>query len=241
MYTLIIGNKNYSSWSLRAWLALRATGIPFSEQKLGLFTPEFAERLGGITPAGLVPVLLDGDFAVWDSLAICEYAAERHPEAGLWPADPHARARARSLAAQMEAGLWPADPHARARARSLAAQMHSGFGQLRQLLPMNVEAKLSGIDYSAAQGDISRVQAIWHDTRAEFGQGGPFLFGKFSAADAFYAPVVSRFTTYGVPAAGAVREYMDAVLALPAMQEWTRDACAEGVFVPADEPYRTHR
>jgi len=219
MYTLIIGNKNYSSWSLRAWLALRATGIPFSEQKLGLFTPEFAERLGGITPAGLVPVLLDGDFAVWDSLAICEYAAERHPEAGLWPADPHARARARSL----------------------AAQMHSGFGQLRQLLPMNVEAKLSGIDYSAAQGDISRVQAIWHDTRAEFGQDGPFLFGKFSAADAFYAPVVSRFTTYGVPAAGAVREYMDAVLALPAMQEWTRDACAEGVFVPADEPYRTHR
>ncbi|MDM9559015.1 MULTISPECIES: glutathione S-transferase family protein [Bordetella] len=219
MYTLIIGNKNYSSWSLRAWLALRATGIPFSEQKLGLFTPEFAERLGGITPAGLVPVLLDGDFAVWDSLAICEYAAERHPEAGLWPADPHARARARSL----------------------AAQMHSGFGQLRQLLPMNVEAKLSGIDYSAAQGDISRVQAIWHDTRAEFGQGGPFLFGKFSAADAFYAPVVSRFTTYGVPAAGAVREYMDAVLALPAMQEWTGDACAEGVFVPADEPYRTHR
>jgi len=219
MYTLIIGNKNYSSWSLRAWLALRATGIPFSEQKLGLFTPEFAERLGGITPAGLVPVLLDGDFAVWDSLAICEYAAERHPEAGLWPADPHARARARSL----------------------AAQMHSGFGQLRQLLPMNVEAKLSGIDYSAAQGDISRVQAIWHDTRAEFGQDGPFLFGKFSAADAFYAPVVSRFTTYGVPAAGAVREYMDAVLALPAMQEWTGDACAEGVFVPADEPYRTHR
>src|SRR5690606_397621 len=219
MYTLIIGNKNYSSWSLRAWLALRATGIPFSEQKLGLFTPEFAERLGGITPAGLVPVLLDGDFAVWDSLAICEYAAERHPEAGLWPADPHARARARPL----------------------AAQMHSGFGQLRQLLPMNVEAKLSGVDYPAAQGDISRVQAIWHDTRAEFGQGGPFLFGKFSAADAFYAPVVSRFTTYGVPAAGAVREYMDAVLALPAMQEWTRDACAEGVFVPADEPYRTHR
>ncbi|GAB1576976.1 glutathione S-transferase family protein [Bordetella petrii] len=219
MYTLIIGNKNYSSWSLRAWLALRATGIPFSEQKLGLFTPEFAERLGGITPAGLVPVLLDGDFAVWDSLAICEYAAERHPEAGLWPAHPHARARARSL----------------------AAQMHSGFGQLRQVLPMNIEATLSGIDYSAAQGDISRVQAIWHDTRAEFGQDGPFLFGKFSAADAFYAPVVSRFTTYGVPAAGAVREYMDAVLALPAMQEWTRDACAEGMFVPDDEPYRTHR
>ncbi|MCD0502361.1 glutathione S-transferase family protein [Bordetella petrii] len=219
MYTLIIGNKNYSSWSLRPWLALRATGIAFSEQKLGLFTPEFAQRLGAITPAGLVPVLLDGDFAIWDSLAICEYAAERHPQAQLWPADPQARARARSL----------------------AAQMHSGFGQLRQLMPMNIEARLPGIDTSAAQGDISRVQAIWHDTRADFGQGGPFLFGRFSIADAFFAPVVSRFTTYGVPAAGAVREYMDAVLALPAMQEWTREARAEGVFVPEDEPYRTQR
>jgi len=219
MYTLIIGNKNYSSWSLRPWLALRTAGIAFQEQKLGLFTPEFAQRLGGITPAGLVPVLLDGGFAVWDSLAICEYAAEQHPQAGLWPADPQARARARSL----------------------AAQMHSGFGQLRQAMPMNIEAHLPGIDISAAQGDVSRVQAIWHDTRAEFGQGGPFLFGGFSIADAFFAPVVSRFTTYGVPAAGAVREYMDAMLALPAMQDWTREARAEGVFVPEDEPYRTQR
>jgi len=219
MYTLIIANKNYSSWSLRPWLALRAAGIAFTEQKLGLFTPEFAQHLGGITPAGLVPVLLDGDFAIWDSLAICEYAAERHPQAGLWPADPRARARARSL----------------------AAQMHSGFGQLRQAMPMNIEAHLPGIDISAAQGDVSRMQAIWHDTRAEFGQGGPFLFGQFSIADAFYAPVVSRFATYGVPAAGTVREYMDTVLALPAMQEWISDARAEATFVPADEPYRTHR
>ncbi|WP_459616221.1 glutathione S-transferase family protein [Bordetella sp. 2513F-2] len=219
MYTLIIGNKNYSSWSLRAWLALRAGGIPFREKKVGLFTDEFARELGGVSPAGQVPVLLDGSFAVWDSLAICEYAAERHPEAGLWPAHPRARARARSL----------------------AAQMHSGFMQLRSIMPMNIEAHLPGIDISAAQQDISRVQAIWHDTRSEFGQGGPFLFGRFSIADAFYAPVVSRFITYGVTAAGPVREYIDAILALPAMQEWTRDACAEATFVPEDEPYRTHR
>ncbi|WP_144637345.1 glutathione S-transferase family protein [Bordetella genomosp. 13] len=219
MYTLIIANKNYSSWSLRAWLALRAGGVAFQEQKVGLFTDAFARALEKVSPAGLVPVLLDGDFAVWDSLAICEYAAENNPAARLWPADPRARARARSL----------------------AAQMHSGFTQLRSVLPMNVEAHLPGIDISAAQQDISRVQAIWQDTRAEFGHGGPFLFGHFSIADAFYAPVVSRFVTYGVPAVGSVREYMDAVLALPAMQDWTRDARAEAVFVPEDEPYRTQR
>jgi len=219
MYTLLIGNKNYSSWSLRAWLALRAGGIAFREKKLGLYTDAFTRQLGTVTPAGLVPVLLDGDFAVWDSLAICEYAAERHPEARLWPAEPQARARARSL----------------------SAQMHSGFAQLRSALPMNIEAHLPGIDIGAAQQDISRVQAIWQDTRSEFGRGGPFLFGQFSIADAFYAPVVSRFVTYGVSAAGPVRDYMDAVLALPAMQEWMRDARAEATFVPEDEPYRTHR
>ncbi|MGS1110770.1 glutathione S-transferase family protein [Achromobacter anxifer] len=220
MYTLIIGNKNYSSWSLRPWIALRAAGIPFTEQKLGFFTEEFSRRVNAVSPAGLVPVLLDGEFAVWDTLAICEYLAERHPEARLWPQAPKARARARSL----------------------TAQMHSGFGALRQALPMNVEAWLPGIAFpEAAQQDISRLQAIWHDTRAEFGQGGPFLFGDFSIADAFFAPVVSRFNTYGIAAAGPVRSYMDAVLALPAMQEWTRDALAEATFVPEDEPYRKHR
>jgi glutathione S-transferase len=220
MYTLIIGNKNYSSWSLRPWLALRATGITFTEQKLGFFTEEFSRKVGAVSPAGLVPVLLDQDFAVWDSLAICEYLAERHPDAGLWPKDAKARARARSL----------------------VAQMHSGFGALRNALPMNIEAHLPGIKLpEAAQQDISRLQAIWHDTRAEFGQGGPFLFGAFSIADAFFAPVVSRFTTYGIAAAGAVRDYMDAVLALPAMQDWMRDARAEATFVPEDEPYRKHR
>lgn len=220
MYTLIIGNKNYSSWSLRPWLALRAAGVAFTEQKLGLFTDEFARSLGPLTPAGLVPVLLDGDFAVWDSLAICEYVAEQRPQARLWPQTAHARARARSL----------------------TAQMHSGFGALRQALPLNIEAHLPGIDIpDAARQDISRMHAIWQDTRAEFGQGGPFLFGGFSIADAFFAPIVSRFTTYGITAAGPVRDYMDAVLALPAMQEWMRDARAEATFVAADEPYRKHR
>ncbi|MGV2863919.1 glutathione S-transferase family protein [Achromobacter sp. AGC39] len=220
MYTLIIGNKNYSSWSLRPWLALRAAGIAFSEQKLGFFTEAFTRQVAAVSPAGLVPVLLDGDFAVWDSLAICEYAAEQHPDAARWPRDAKARARARSI----------------------VAQMHSGFTALRNTMPMNIEAHLPDIDVpEAARQDIERVQAIWRDTRAQFGQGGPFLFGQFSIADAFYAPVVSRFTTYNVAATGAVRDYMDAVIALPAMQEWIRDARAEATFVPEDEPYRTHR
>ncbi len=220
MYTLIIANKNYSSWSMRPWLALKAAGVPFQERKLGLFTDDFNRQLGGVTPAGLVPVLLDGDFAVWDSLAICEYAAEQHPRASLWPQEARSRARARSI----------------------TAQMHSGFTHLRQALPMNVEAHLPGITISEqAQQDISRVQLIWQDTRAEFGQGGPFLFGGFSIADAFYAPVVSRFNTYGIAASGPVREYMDAVLAHPAMHTWTQEALAEATFVPEDEPYRKHR
>lgn len=220
MYTLIIANKNYSSWSMRPWIAMKAAGVAFTEQKLVLFSEEFSRRIGPVTPAGLVPVLMDGDFAVWDSLAICEYVAEQHPNKGLWPAGAKARARARSL----------------------SAQMHSGFSHLRDALPMNIEAHLPGIDIpAAAQQDISRIQAIWHDTRAEFGSTGPFLFGAFSIADAFFAPVVTRFVTYGVTAAGPVREYMEAVLALPAMQAWTREAKAEGTFIKEDEPYRTHR
>ena len=219
MYTLLIGNKNYSSWSLRPWLALRAAGIPFAEKKLWLDTPEFAAQLQGLTPALRVPVLLDEGFAVWDSLAICEYVAERHPDAGLWPSDARARARARSL----------------------VAQMHSGFGQLRSTLPMNVEASLPHVDASSAQADIDAVQALWRDTRVEFGGDGPFLFGRFCIADAFFAPVVSRFATYAIPAEGEARAYRDAVLALPAMQDWCRDARAEATFVAIDEPYRTHR
>ena len=220
MYTLIIGNKNYSSWSMRPWLALRTTGIPFQERKLGLFTDSFQKEVSSVSPAGLVPVLLDGKFSVWDSLAICEYVAERHPAAQLWPADQRARARARSL----------------------AAQMHGGFGPMRAALPMNIEARLAGITIpDSALQDISRIQAIWHDTRAEFGEGGPFLFGRFTIADAFYAPVVSRFITYGIAAAGAAADYMDAIAGLPAFEQWSVQARQEGVFLQADEPYRTHR
>lgn len=220
MLELFVANKNYSSWSLRPWLALRATGIAFEERKVGLFTGEFERQVGRVSPAGLVPVLLDGDFAVWDSLAICEYAAQAHPDRGLWPADTRAQARARSL----------------------AAQMHSGFGALRAALPMNIEAHLPELEFEPrVRQDIAQVQSIWHDTRAEFGRGGPFLFGRFSIADAFYAPVVSRFVTYGVPAAGAARGYMDAVLELPALQEWMREARAEATFLVQDEPYRRHR
>lgn len=219
MYTLLIGNKNYSSWSLRPWLAMQTAGIPFREEKLTLFSEAFAQRVGPVTPAGTVPVLLDGNFAVWDSLAICEYVAEQHPQARLWPENPKARARARSL----------------------AAQMHSGFTHLRNTLPMNVEADLPGIDIpAAARQDIARVQAIWQATRTEFG-GGPYLFGEFSIADAFFAPVVSRFVTYSIETSSATRDYMEAVLTLPAMQQWVGEAKAEHVFVPEDEPYRTHR
>ena len=183
---------------------LRAAGIAFTEQKLAFNTEAFARGVGEVSPAGLVPVLLDDEFAIWDSLAICEYLADRHPEAGLWPAQPR-----------------------RAPARSLAAQMHSGFAALRQAMPLNVAARLPAAEFSdAVRQDIS---GFWISgrTRAQFGQGGPFLFGAFTIADAFYAPVVSRFTTYGVSVTGDARAYMDAVLAHPAMQEWIRDSQAE--------------
>ena len=199
---------------------MTACGVPFQEKPLGLFTPEFEQEVRQVNPAGLVPVLLDGDLAVWDSLAICEYVAERHPDRQLWPADARARARARSL----------------------TAQMHSGFTALRNALGMNIEAHLPDVPLSdAVRQDIDRIQALWRDARAEFGSDGPFLFGQFSIADAFYAPVVSRFTTYGVAVTDETRAYMDAVLNLPAMQQWTQAALAEGIFVPEDEPYRSHR
>ncbi|GAA5236868.1 glutathione S-transferase family protein [Verticiella sediminum] len=220
MYQLLIGNKNYSSWSLRAWLALRASGIAFSEQRYELGSKAFVRDVGRANPVGLVPVLLDDGFVVWDTLAICEYVAERHPEAGVWPADARARARARSL----------------------AATMHSGFPALRQAMPMNIEADLAGKGWSdAVAADVDRILSLWGATREQFGAGGPFLFGAFCAADAFFAPVVSRFVTYGVPVGEPHRAYMDAVLALPAMQEWMHDARQEKRFVAIDEPYRRSR
>jgi len=196
-YTLFIGNKNYSSWSLRPWLALRQAGIPFSEELVSLQEDAGKAARFARLPGGRVPVLQDGDVTVWDSLAICEYLAERHP------------------------GLWPADPVARAWARCISAEMHSGFGALRQEMSMDVRARRPQRKRSAAVlRDVARVEAIWSGTRERFGQGGDLLFGAFTIADAFYAPVAFRFRTYGVSPGGAAGAYMAALLSLPAVREW---------------------
>ncbi len=203
-YTLFIGNKNYSSWSLRPWLVLRQGGVPFREELVSLQDdPGKADRFGRL-PAGRVPVLLDGDRLVWDSLAICEYLAERHP------------------------GLWPSDPAARAWARSVTAEMHSGFLDLRQGMSMDVRARRPQRRRSEGMTrDIVRVERIWAETRARFGARGELLFGTFTIADAFYAPVAFRFRTYGVTPSGAAGEYLAALLRLPAMQEWEGSATGD--------------
>ncbi|MBY4896653.1 glutathione S-transferase family protein [Cupriavidus sp. AU9028] len=214
---LVIGNKNYSSWSLRPWIALTHAGIPFEEANLRLFTDSFDRDVAVYSASGKVPVLVDGDVRVWDSLAIVEYLAERFPEHRLWPADPVARAYARSI----------------------CAEMHSGFANLRSQMPMNIVAMLPGLGWNrAVQRDIDRIAAIWTDARQRYGQDGPFLFGQFSNADAFYAPVVSRFATYGVHLPEPAKAYADFILALPAMQQWIEGARKERDFVVADEPYR---
>lgn len=212
---LVIGNKNYSSWSLRPWLALKVKGLAFEEEVIPLYEDGSKARIQEVSPAGKVPVLLDAGTLVWDSLAILEYLADRQPALRLWPAEPEARARARCI----------------------AAEMHSGFGALRSRMPMNLRKDLSG--RVAVEGDlaadIARVQQIWRETREEFGAGGPFLFGGFTAADAMYAPVVTRFKTYGVSVDAACADYMQAILDLPAMQEWYADAAAETWIIPAAE------
>jgi glutathione S-transferase len=215
---LVIGNKNYSSWSLRPWMLLRQAGIDFEEIPVRLFTKEFAAEIARYSPAGKVPALIDGDVTVWDSLSICEYVAERFPANALWPVDAAARAVARSV----------------------CAEMHSGFGDLRSQMPMNVTAILPGLGWNVAvQRDIDRIAAIWTDLRTRHGASGPFLFGSFTIADAFYAPVVSRFATYGVHLPEVAKAYADFVLALPVMQEWVVAAREERDFIPSDEPYRT--
>lgn len=205
MYTLYLGNKNYSSWSLRPWLLLRHFGIPFEERPVSVGGRGFHPGHLGYSPSGLVPCLYDGDFAVWDSLAIAEFLAERHP------------------------GLWPADPRARARARSISAEMHSGFAALRTAMPMNVKFRLKGKPAApAVQREIDRVSAIWSETRETFGgETSPYLFGDFSVADALYAPVVWRFVTYNVPLEGAAAAYRDCMLDHPAMLAWAEAARAE--------------
>lgn len=203
---LVIGNKNYSSWSLRPWLLLRHADIPFQEIRIPLDQPGTQAEIRRHSPSGRVPALIEGDLTVWESLAICEWAAERFPEKLLWPEDATARAIARAA----------------------ASEMHGGFQALRDDLPMDIRNRRPGQPYSAeAQGDIDRVQRLWADCRARFGDGGPFLFGRFGVADAMFAPVVTRFVTYGVGLSAAARVYVEAVLALPAMREWTAAAEAE--------------
>lgn len=204
--TLIVASKNYSSWSLRPYLALAHTGQPFREVVVALDEPTTAAEIARYTSSGRLPVLQHGSLTLWDSLAICEYLAETFPEARLWPEDKAARAVARSV----------------------VAEMHSSFAALRRNMPMDLRARKPG--HGRAPGvaeDISRVLTLWNECRSRFGQGGPFLFGHFSIADAFYAPVVSRFVTYEVELDAVARSYRDAVMALPAMQTWAEAARAE--------------
>ena len=210
--TLVIGNKNYSSWSMRPWLAMRAAGIAFEEVVIPLYTGAAdKQRILDVTRSGKVPALVDGDITVWDSLAIIEYLAERFPEAALWPQDRASRAHARSV----------------------SAEMHSGFMALRNECGMNLHRPVAAKPLSAdAQANIARIQQSWTECRERYGQLGPYLFGAFSGADAMYAPVVHRFRSYAIAAATPqVRGYMDTMMALPAFQQWTRDGLAETMVI----------
>jgi glutathione S-transferase len=214
---LIIGNKNYSSWSLRAWLLLRNAGIPFDEEKISFNAPDFKERVGRYSPAAKVPVLVDGDLVVWDTLAIAEYVAEKY-----W-----------------EKKLWPEDRAARARARSICAEMHSSFFAMRNRMSMNCELSLTNVLFETdVQRDVDRIVEIWRDCREGFKARGRFLFGEFTIADAYFAPVTRRFVTYGTALPEFARRYVDAIASLPAMQDWLTAARAEHDFVEEDEPYR---
>lgn len=203
---LVIGNKSYSSWSLRPWLFLRQHGLDFEEVRLPLDSDTFRQRIGELSPSGRVPVLHDGDRVVWDSLAILEYLADVHPQIGGWPDDIGARALARCI----------------------AAEMHAGFADLRSELPMNCgrRGELHAIS-AGARRDIERVQAIWRRARELHGQDGPFLFGAFGIADAMYAPVAIRFRGYGVPLDATSQAYVETLYALPAMRDWLAGAAAE--------------
>jgi glutathione S-transferase len=207
MYTLYIGNKNYSSWSLRPWVLLKTAGIPFREQKFSLYVPDSRAQILAVSPSGRVPCLHDGERVIWDSLAIAEYLAERHP------------------------GMWPADDTARAWARCVAAEMHSGFADLRDQLTMDLRVRTSVRPTPATAANIARIDAIWREGRSRFGHGGDFLCGEFGIVDAFWCPVAFRFHNYGVTLTGASAGYVDALLALPAMREWEADAAQESEVI----------
>jgi glutathione S-transferase len=212
--TIAVGNKNYSSWALRGWLALEQTGAPYTEVVIPLDRPGTSEAIAAHSPSGRVPALRHDELVIWDSMAIGEYLAEAFPDARLWPDDRAARATARSV----------------------SAEMHSGFAGLRAVMPMNIRARLPGYGRTPASlRDIERVRVSWSDCRSRFGQGGPYLFGRFSIADAMYAPVVFRFRTYGVALDATQQAYVETMLAHPGMQKWARAAEQEPWTLDEDE------
>ena len=227
MLKLIVGNKNYSSWSMRPWVLLKQAGIPFEEQVVRFDSFDagsaFKNTLAGLTPVGKVPLLVDGDLVIWDSLAIAEYLAEQLPDKQLWPADPKARARARSV----------------------CAEMHAGFMPLRSACGMNIEARLPEAgaliwrDKPDVRANVARIEAMW--TELLQAHGGPMLFGHFTIADAYFAPVCTRLRTFNLPVSDTVRAYMDRVFALPGVAAWINDALAEKDFLAFEEPYRLSR
>ena len=227
MLKLYIGNKNYSSWSMRPWVLLKQAGIAFDEVRVRFDSfdaqSEFKRTIGAVSPTAKVPVLVDGDLVVWDTLAIAEYVAET------WP----------------DRQLWPADAKARARARSVCAEMHSGFGALRSACPMNIEASLPAVgalalrDQPAVRTDLARLVAMWSELLTQ--HGGPMLFGPFSIADAYFAPVVMRIRTYALPVPAPVAAYIERLCALPGVKAWIDDAVAEKDFLDFEEPYRLGR
>lgn len=227
MLTLYIGNKNYSSWSMRPWVLLKQAGIAFDEVlvRFDAFSADsqFKQRLGKISPAGRVPVLVDDGLVVWDTLAIAEYLAEKFPQLHLWPADRASRARARSI----------------------CAEMHAGFTALRGACPMNIEARLPETgaiiqrDRADVRRDLARLDEMWGELLAE--HGGPMLFGAFGIADAYYAPVCMRIATYGLQVSAPVADYVARVQALPGVSAWIQDALREQDFLDFEEPYRLQR
>ncbi len=227
MLKLYVGNKNYSSWSMRPWVLLKQAAIPFEEVMVRFDSfdagSRFKATVSSITPTGRVPVLTDSGFAIWDTLAIAEYAADKFPEKNLWPQDAQARARARSI----------------------CAEMHAGFNALRSHCPMNIEAFLPEIgqlvwrDHPAVQADVQRLVAMWNGLLEQY--GGPLLFGEFSIADAYFAPVCMRLKTYALPVPLAITGYVDRVAALPGVKAWIDGGLAEKDFLDFEEPYRLHR
>lgn len=227
MLKLHIGNKNYSSWSMRPWVLLRQADIPFEEEmhRFDSFDAGsgFKASLAAVSPVGRVPVLVDGDLAVWDTLAIAEYVAEQFPDQALWPADRRSRARARSV----------------------CAEMHAGFGALHSHCPMNVEASLPQIgalvwrDQPAVRADVARIVAMWTELLEQ--HGGPLLFGAFSIADAYFAPVALRLRTYALPVPRLTTDYIERLCTLPGVRQWIEGALAEKDFLAFEEPYRLSR